>query len=418
MPISEDPDWKLQLFHDDKGALAKNNIRNAALYLFNDKLLKEAFVFDEFHMQIMVQKDITGGNGKFKVHALDDSDIMQVSLYFERLGLLKDERKISSLINYVAHLNTINPAIDYFNSLKWDKVDRLDYWLKEAFDAPEPQKYLAAIGKKWVVAAVKRVFEPGCKFDHMLMLEGAQGAGKSSALELLAAFGEVIKDPYKQEPQKSYYTDALTFDAMGEKDCMLLTAGAIIVVLEELVGKSKRTDDDVKRWITLKSDKGRLPYARAVTEMKRQFVLAGTTNNYDYLRDPTGNRRYWCFTVCKVDKKYINDHREQIWAEAVHYYKEGLYLALEGDVLEMAEFEQKKRLEEDVWESAVVEALPTVCFKPFSTSDLMKEMNLPLRDQDARSMGRVKNILKKLGYENKPTREGDSVKRMWIKEND
>ncbi len=418
MPIAPNDEWRDQLTYDDKGNFAKNNLRNVTLFLLNDPNLKEAFVLDEFHNQVVCQKDITGGKENFKVHPVGDDDIMELCIYFERMGLLKDDRKIGQLMNYVAGINRINPAIDYFETLVWDKVERLGYWLKEAFDAPEPKNYLADIGTKWLVAAVKRVYEPGCKFDHMLMLEGSQGAGKSSALKLLAAFGEKVEDPYKNEPKKSYYTDALTFDAIGDKDCMMMTSGSIIVVLEELVGKGKKSDDDIKRWITLGADKGRLPYAKFVTDSPRQFVLAGTTNNYDYLRDPTGNRRYWALTVRNVDKKYINDHREQMWAEAVYHYKNGMYLALEGETLKLAEFEQKKRLEEDVWESAVVEALPAICFKPFGTSDLMKEMNLPLRDQDARSMGRVKNILKKLGYENKPTREGETVKRMWIKEND
>ena len=401
------------LAFDDKGQLAKNNLRNAALFLFNHPVLKEAFVYDEFHMQTVVQKDITGSGGEFRVHPLGDSDITQMCMFFERMGLLKDDRKVAGLINYVASINKINPAVDYFNTLKWDGVERLGYWLKEAFGADEPDVYLSAIGRKWMTAAVKRVFQPACKFDHMLMLEGLQGAGKSSALELLAALGTKVDNPYLHEPEKSYYTDALTFDAIGDKDCMLLTAGAIIVVLEELVGKNKKSDDDIKRWITLKTDKGRLPYARFVTEMKRQFVLAGTTNNYDYLKDATGNRRYWALTVSKVDKHYINDNREQMWAEAVFLYKEGIYLGLEGEEIELAEYEQAKRLEEDVWESAVRDALLEFTGRSFQTSDLLNKMSLALKDQDARAAIRVKNVLKKLGYDNRPTRMGHSVKRMW-----
>lgn len=416
MPIAAEDNWREQLVYDDKGNLAKNNVKNGALFLLNHETLKKAFVYDEFHMEVMTQRDITGGNSKFEVHPLNDSDIMQMVLFFERYGLLKDERKISALINYIARCNPINPARDYFDSLKWDGVERLESWLVDAFGAPEPQEYLGAIGKKWMTAAVKRVYQPACKFDHMLMLEGLQGAGKSSALELLAAFGEKIERPYLEQPEKSYYTDALTFDAMGDKDCMLLTAGAIIVVLEELVGKSKRNDDDIKRWITLRSDKGRLPYARSVTEMKRQFVLAGTTNNSDYLRDSTGNRRYWCLNVTKVDKKYINDSREQLWAEAVMWHKQGIYLGLEGNELKLAEIEQKKRLEEDVWEKAVEDALLEFYGRKFETQELLTRMNLPLKDQDARAALRVKNILKNLGYNNAPVWMDGKTQRRWVKE--
>lgn len=419
MPISSiGEDWMQTLFCDDKGVMVKNHLGNATIFLFNDPILKGAFVYDEFHMEVMVYRDVTGTNKDFKIHPLADADITQVALYFESRGLLKDERKIASLINYVAGYNRINPAKDYFNSLKWDGVDRLSYWLIEAFDAPEPEEYLAAIGRKWLTAGVKRVFEPACKFDHMLMLEGSQGAGKSSALELLAAFGEKVDDPLKHQPEKTYFTDALTFDAMGDKDCMLLTAGSIIVVLEELVGKGKRSDEDIKRWLTLRSDKGRLPYARAVTEMKRQFILAGTTNTTDYLRDPTGNRRFWCLTVQKVDKHYINNHREQLWAEAVHCYKEGLYLGLVDREIELAELEQKKRLEEDVWESAVKSALIDLQMLPFTIEEVMGKMNLTLKDQDARSAARIRNILKAMGYANKPVWQDGKTRRLWTKEND
>jgi predicted P-loop ATPase len=237
-------------------------------------------------------------------------------------------------------------------------------------------------------------------------------------MKLLAAFGEEVKDAWRDEPKKSYYTDALTFDAITDKDSMLLTSGAIIVVLEELVGKGKKSDDEIKRWITLGTDKGRLPYGRFVTEMPRQFVLAGTTNNYDYLKDPTGNRRYWPITVRNVDKEYININREQLWAEAVYLYKQSHYLALTGEALRLSELEQKKRIEEDVWEDDVVDAAREFLSSPFTTTELLKRMNIALRDRDARTMSRVRSVLRKIGYDNKPTRDGDTVKRMWSKVSD
>ena len=174
---------------------------------------------------------------------------------------------------------------------------------------------MAFIGKKWLTAAVRRAFKPGCKFDHVLVMEGKQGKGKSTALKVLATFGHDVEE--------SYFTDAIMIADIQTKDTIQKIQGSIIVELAELAGFNKKDDEEIKRWITLQHDDVRLPYARTTTRFNRQCVLSATTNSYDYLKDAIGNRRYWPVKTENIDLEALRADKTQLWAEAVYNFKPG-----------------------------------------------------------------------------------------------
>jgi len=181
-------------------------------------------------------------------------------------------------------------------------VERLNGWLVDYFGADDTPLN-RAFGRKILCAAVRRVMQPGCKFDAMLVLQGAQDMGKSSGILALC-------------PDPAWFTDQLEVGA-DPKVTIEKTAGAWIVEMPELDGMGKRDTNRVKSFITTVRDKARLAYGRYAVTRPRQFVLFGTTNESRYLTDTTGNRRFWIVGVTKADPAGIAAMRDQLWAEAV-----------------------------------------------------------------------------------------------------
>jgi len=182
----------------------------------------------------------------------------------------------------------VHPARDYFNRLVWDGVPRLDNWLIDICGAEnDDPDYLRAAGSKWMIAGVKRVFEPGCQFDHMLILEGGQAAYKSSTLRALATFGDAGLE-------EEYFTDTFSIKNHKDKDELLKLWGCLIIEIGEMAGFGDSDIEAVKNFITIRSDKVRLPYTKLPKVFRRQFIFAGTRNPTGGLfTDPTGNRRFW-----------------------------------------------------------------------------------------------------------------------------
>lgn len=394
--VSVPYDWQRDMIYDGHGRAVKTSLKNKILLLGNHDAYKGVFRFNDFAHKIMVVKCPPWETDEsFKIHQLSDIDITQTTAFLENQGLSPERGGTHSAIDAVAHNNHFHPAQEYFKSLEWDGVPRLDTWLKVYLGAEEDEAdYLAFIGRKWLTAAVKRVFEPGCKFDHVLVLEGEQGRGKSMALKVLSTFGD--------EVEESYFTDAITIADIQNKDTIQKIQGSIIVELAELAGFNKRDDEEIKRWITLQHDDCRLPYERTTTRFSRQFVLSATTNSYDYLKDPTGNRRYWPAKTNIIDMEAIRRDRKQLWAEAYKYFMDGLYIGPTPEEMELATVAQEKRRTVDVWEDDVLNTIRKLeeLNSPLKLDEIMKEMGMALRERDYRSQTRLITILKSNGFEN------------------
>lgn len=212
------------------------------------------------------------------------------------------KEKIVDALSLIGERNAYHPVIDYLHGLEWDGVERLDTWTIDFLGA-EATPLNRAVGRKILCAAVRRVRQPGCKFDAMLVLEGPQEIGKSSAIRALCHDGK-------------WFTDQLEVGA-DPKVTIEKTAGAWIIEMPELDGMRRRDTNRVKSFITTVEDRARLSYARFATTRPRQFVLFGTTNESQYLSDLTGNRRFWIMRTSRADPAGIASIRDQLWAEAV-----------------------------------------------------------------------------------------------------
>ena len=191
---------------------------------------------------------------------------------------------------------------DYLDLLQWDQKPRLDTWLTE-YAGADDTPYIRAVGRLVLVAAVRRIRQPGVKFDEMLVLEGPQGNNKSSALAVLAIRPE-------------WFSDDLPLMCSG-KEVIERTSGKWIVEAAELSGMRQGIIEHIKAFLSRQIDKARMSYDRLPTERPRQFIVIGTTNSGHYLKDTTGNRRFWPVKVEGFDLEALARDRDQLWAEAV-----------------------------------------------------------------------------------------------------
>lgn len=209
-------------------------------------------------------------------------------------------------ITKIATLNSYHPVRDELEALpQWDGKKRLDTWLVKHFHAEGEPEYLAQVFRKWLVAAVTRVYEPGAKFDWLPIFEGLQGTGKSS-------FGSILFG-------QKYFVDWLP--VLSDKDAALGLQGTRCVEFGELDSMRKNEVETVKAFVTRQVDKVRPPYGRKQIEIKRQCVFFGTTNREYYLIDDTGNRRFNPIKVGKLDFARLIHDRDQLWAEALYIYR-------------------------------------------------------------------------------------------------
>lgn len=405
-PLVPAVNWQNLLVKNSGGKLKSDSLQNAILLVENQ--YKGIFVLNEFSDEIFVIRCPPWEDpAKFKAHRLTQDDIIRMTACLECRGLAPTTKKTADAISTVAKKNAFHPVRKYFDSLKWDGISRLSKWISYYLGSEQNLDYLAAVGTKWLVAAVTRIYRPGAKFDHMLVLEGKQNKGKSTALRTLATFG-------RDEPVE-YFCDSVTLDEIGEPSATAMFQGKIIIEFQELEGMKKKEDTALKRYITLQTDEVQKKYENPVTAYPRQFVLAGTTNDDCWLRDPTGNRRYWPVKVGEIDIAALKNDREQLWAEAVALYKADykIWLADGDPVYKLAQAEQSQRVAADPWEPHV---LKFIAGRPFVTiAEILKDLMPLVASHDNAASSRVAGILKNNGWEsNQETIEGVRA-RYWKK---
>lgn len=247
-----------------------------------------------------------------------------------------------------AFRNPVYPLRDYLDSLVWDGTSRLDTWLIDVCGADD-NVYTRAVGRKFLTASIKRLYEPGCQFDYMLVLEGAQGIKKSSLLKTLG--GEWFA-------QLSIESDATS---LMENMC-----GKWFIEFDEMSGWSKTDVEKIKSLITRQVDRRRVPYDRNSGDFKRKCILAGTLNpkiNNQYLNDETGNRRFWIIEchIKEINIGYVEENRDQLFAEAKYYYenKEKLWLINEEEISISNKIQEDRMISHSSWEEIIAEKLST-----------------------------------------------------------
>ena len=264
-------------------------------------------------------------------------------MIIEHFGFDSGKEPTRDAAETLAIQNPFHPIRDYLDSLRWDGEPRLDRWMTTYLGA-EDTPLNTAIGRVMLIAAVRRVRDPGIKFDTILVLEGEQGVGKSSAIRVLAR-SENFSDQ-----------NILTLDP---KTQMELLEGIWIYELCELEGLSRAETSKVKAFASRSVDQGRPAYGRFKETRPRQCVFIGTTNEDKYLRDMTGNRRFWPVTAGKIDLEALQRDRDQLFAEASHREEKGESLVLPEELWPVAQTEQEARLEDDPWIDILSELHPS-----------------------------------------------------------
>lgn len=406
--LPTDYDWQDHLTLDKNKKMVSSSVNNAILYLDNHTHFRDIFAYNEFsHEEMVVKCPPWEDPYNFKVKPVDDLTITMCCATLEKHGISIGFDKCAKAISVSCWENRFHPARDYLETLEWDGVERLGTMFKKYFHVHmESDPYLKMIGRKWFTAMVKRLFEPACKFDHVLVLESQkQGVFKSTSLKVLTTFNG-----------ETFCTDSVSVADHSNKDAIQKMQGNIILELAELTGFNSQDDNAIKNWITQQEDIARLAYGRKLSKFKRQFVFVATTNDYDYLKDPTGNRRYWPVTVGGfIDIDGLKEVREQLWAEAVWLYKKGYYIGVTNGDNELCEIERSKRLVSDAWDYNVMYAVRQLNKKEFTIDMIMEEMNLKMWEKNDKSKRRIAKILRMNGWDNRPKWDKKNKKaiRLW-----
>jgi len=287
-----------------------------------------------------------------------------------------------SVIGDQARKNSFHPVRDYLAGLTWDGVPRLDRWLP-TYGGAEDAPYVRAVGALTLIAAVRRIRQPGCKFDEMPVLVGPQGVGKSSALAALAG-------------KEDWFTDDLPLSA-DTKLVIERLRGRWIVEAAELKGMRKSDIEHMKSFLSRQVDRARMAYARRVEEVPRQCVFIGTTNSDQFLRDGTGNRRYWPVVVRGFDLEALARDRDQLWAEAAGREAAGESIRLDPSLYVAAAEAQDQRAIADPWIDRLASVLGDLNGK-MAAETAWQVVGLPAGQRAQEHNARLGEAMKALGW--------------------
>lgn len=336
--VSEDSDdsWKTRLRYRPKSRELENSSWNLMLIFSNDPDFRN-FAFNEMAGKIQVTGELPWerpeGNRFWR-----DADTAQLKVLLDNRYTVFSDRVLEACFLKTAEDRRFHPVRDYLRNLPpWDGESRIEFLFQRCLQA-EDSAYTRAVARKVFAGAVARILQPGVKFDSIPVLDGAQGIGKSSLFRELAG--------------NEYYSETLSLTDMSDKSGAEKLQGFWIVEIGELAGMRKADIEKVKAFLSTTDDAYRPSYGRVVESHPRQCVIVATVNgDRGYLRDTTGNRRFWvvkCGQTEQVKKfSFPPEIRDQIWAEAMHLWENGEKLYLEDELLEAAEEIQRGAMEED-----------------------------------------------------------------------
>lgn len=345
VPEEYDTSWTEELDANTKGEY-DNSANNLNIIIQHDQFLKDVFKLNIFDNKRYVTHSLPWRKVD-TVEPLRDVDYSGVRNYIECVYGIVSSQKVDDALALEFEKKKFHPIREYIYAQKWDGIPRVNTLLIDYFGA-EDNAYTRAAIRKTLVAAVARVFEPGIKFDTALILVGEQGTYKSTFVKKLGM---------------EWFSD--TFTTVQGKESFEQIQGAWLIEMAELSGLKKAEVESIKHYISKREDMFRPAYGRTVEIYKRQCVFFGTTNNKDFLRDPTGNRRFMPIDVRpeyatkSVNDDLTQDEVNQIWAEAYQLYlaKEPLYLVGDEDII--AKIEQHKHSEADERKGIIEEYLNT-----------------------------------------------------------
>jgi hypothetical protein len=340
---------------------------------------------------------------------LEDREVNRVLLRIESDHHFQPPQQYFEMVLMdLAWSSSFHPVKDYLATLTWDKTPRIDTWLITAAKA-EDSLYTRAISSIMLIAAVRRIRQPGCKYDEMVVWESEQGAEKSSAAQALC-------------PDPAWFSDDLPLN-LDSKQIIEKTLGKWIIECAELSGKRKAEIESLKSTMSRQVDgPARMAYAHFAVERPRHFILIGTTNSEAYLNDPTGARRFWPVAVKRFNLDWIRKYRDQLWAEACVREAAGESIRLHENLWPDAAVQQERRREIDPWEdilrSAMLQIAPSSDGKRrVATTILWDLLGIQVDRRDRSGALRISDIMQRLGFKRTTVRvDGEEAQAGYITE--
>ena len=366
----------------------KGRLSNLAMILAHDQTYLDRFAYDLFHRKIVFRSH------KDPSQVFDYDDETQHRL---RVRLATDygdfkPYDVESAITTVAMRNQFHPLQDRIKSLLWDGRKRVETWLTRICGADD-NEYTRAVAKMWCISAIARAFKPGIKVDTMMVLEGAQGTNKSALIEEMS-YGHFLDNKID----------------IQSKDGKQSLFGKWFVEFAELEGLNKKSSEAIKQFLTNRTDVFRLPYERTEKQFPRTSIFVGTTNEAEYLEDPTGNRRFWPVKIERVNLKKVEEERDQIWAEAYQLFLDGhkWWVHETDDIAKYFRIEQEQRvvraeIHDDLrcWVEDNILVSDDGCYRVSVKDVWTRYHGGRVSDLDRRKEKEVVLVLKGMGFEKK-----------------
>jgi putative DNA primase/helicase len=339
--------------------------------------------FDEFAGRI-VKRKLPPFDGATLGEWSDVDDTRTMMWIAQNFKFQQQEKDLVRAVDAAAQDAAFHEVRDYLKGLQWDGKQRLATWLTDFLGAAD-EPYTRIVAVRWMVAAVARVMKKESKADYVLILVGPQGEGKSTVLSILAS---------------PWFTDAPI--SFHDKETSMLIRGKWIVELAELDSFSRADSSASKSFFSRITDRFRVPWGRRPADVPRQCVFAGTVNHFTFLKDDSGNRRYWPVEVGPLKLDWLRAQRDQLWAEAFDLFNKGQIWWPTPEEKALFEDVQERHYVGDAWEPMVVgyvtEQLAHHPAHEFSTTEVMNEcLKLDTRAMDRNAQMRVGSCLQRMG---------------------
>ncbi len=403
--------WERLNIATTRGGQPYYNTDNCLRFITNETLLENYLWYDDFHCKLFTQFDIAKFKPLASPREWTEMDEIELMIHMQRhVGLVKmNLDMVRQGVKLYASKNVRNEPREWLNGLVWDGQERIEAFLAYAFGV-ENSHYVDAASKNWLMSIAARVLMPGCKVDTMLILRGEQGARKSMALRALG--GQFFSD--------------VNVSVENPKDFAIALHGKLIVELAELTAFTKAGAEAVKKMLSTQTDDYRPVFGKYNINHPRYTVFAGSTNETFFLNDPTGARRFWPITCTKINVPWIEENREQLFAEAAVKVRNWMKTREDKDgwwempALETKEVQELHR-QFDEWENLVAAWLNVgidglAPLNETTTGDVLHyALGIEKDRWNKKNQGNVGRIMAIFGWQNKVVNREGISKRVWVR---